>query len=142
MNNDQTIKPTSDAEEVVVPANVDVSVDRFTQMKAALSESPYINSSLFDVDNSPQSQALNWIVNQQISIDDEFLLQRFSLGVLFFSTGGESSWQNKDKWMSEDGYCSWYGVECFDQVKVGNANVLSLNLTGNRSEERRVGKEC
>jgi hypothetical protein len=94
-----------------------------------------------------QQQALDWLAKQdpsKIDPEDEFMLQRYTLAVLFFQTGGFSfqelgtppstTWNIRENWMTEKGYCSWYGVECIGdagEVHVGNADIIAVNLTSN-----------
>ena len=99
---------------------------------------------LFDHDdndgdgNSPQSMALEWIINQdpaQLDPNNVYLPQRYALAVLYYSTGGPTSWSETNHWMSGKGYCLWHGVECLgedDYIQFnGNGNVFGLNLTAN-----------
>jgi hypothetical protein len=70
----------------------------------------------------PQKYALEWLAKvhpMKVSVVDEFMLERYILAVLFFSTtlnaGGvvDPTWTHtNDNWMTGEGYCSWYGVEC------------------------------
>jgi hypothetical protein len=104
-----------------------------------LVESGLLDPALLDIPNSPQAQALEWITTEdpaQLSPNDDFLSQRYALAVLFFSTAGSTSWTNAEYWLTDRGYCLWYGVECVgesDYVQLdGNAQVFQLNLTQNQ----------
>lgn len=106
-------------------------------------------SSLEDLDyeDSPQYLALDWLANEdgaQLSPQDEFLIQRFSLAVLYLSahaneTSESGGWKDRTNWMSSKGHCMWYGVLCryWNGVQVltesfdGNGDVFVLNLASN-----------
>jgi hypothetical protein len=117
---------------------------RFSALQTRLIDSPYVDSSQFKTEGSPQSKALDWLANQdpsQIGIEDEFMLQRYAVAVFFFATLGDgaapdSEWTMQENWMTGKGYCSWYGVECIgDQTSFdGNADIINLNLTSNSLE--------
>ncbi len=91
---------------------------------------------------SPQYHALNWLANiDKASDDDSFVLERYALAVLFYSTSGTTEhvnprggWLNQKNWITETGFCTWHGVECamkkanFD----GDDHVTSLVLAENQ----------
>ena len=112
--------------------------------------------------NTPQYKALNWISTQDtVNTDHEYLLQRYTLAVFWFSTqqisansvmdGTQSSgsasqvgqiegtWKHFDNWMSQQGICVWYGIKCHHRVGTGNysnqfdenAGVIMVNMTSN-----------
>lgn len=54
--------------------------------------------------------------------------------VLFFHAVGGSHWTRKDGWLSDDDYCSWYGIECIDS-RVHSISLGSNNLSGTPPEE-------
>jgi hypothetical protein len=98
----------------------------------------------FGDERSPQKYALEWLAKDdpmKVSVGDEFMLERYVLAVLFFSTtlndGGvvDPTWNHNENWMTGAGYCSWYGVECLGDegyLFEGNGEIFSLNLTSNR----------
>jgi hypothetical protein len=121
---------------------------RFDAFSMKLIDSGYVDASELEKSGTPQSYALEWLANEdssQIEVEDEFMIQRYALVVLFFSLSGAPNpasqkgvpgniWANQENWMTGKGYCSWYGVECIgDQGSTveGNADVFSLNLTSN-----------
>lgn len=53
---------------------------------------------------------------------------------LFFNAVGGGKWKKKDGWLSEQDYCSWYGVECVDST-VSSIALGSNNLAGTPPEE-------
>lgn len=54
-----------------------------------------------------------------------------TLQALYVATGGETSWKNRDNWMSLDGeFCTWYGVECNDAGQVEHLRLAHNGLTG------------
>ena len=83
--------------------------------------------------NSPQYKAVRWLAHvDEASPDDQFLLQRYAMAVLFYSTSG-TGWKDNTNWMTDKGYCSWFGVECamksskFD----GNDEITKLDMPEN-----------
>lgn len=94
---------------------------------------------------TPQYHAVQWLANvdgAKLRAGDPYLLQRYVLAVLYYSTSGaedhvspNGNWADQTSWMSASGFCGWTGVECgldpagptFD----GNGVVTSLNLTKN-----------
>ena len=98
--------------------------------------------------------ALVWLTDYdfaKMKADDDALLQRYGLAVFYFSTFPNvdinniaaqekfGPWFINDNWLSEKGFCDWYGVSCEAQIHEGvqinhyNANgvVVGLNLTEN-----------
>lgn len=111
---------------------------------------------LDDDDGSPQRSALRWLIYEDpgfLQADDDGLLDRYGLAVLFFATNphhadddGLVSWKDTGGWMSETGICSWAGIECvpieqepskqndyqpFTKTYDANANVVSIHQAGN-----------
>ena len=108
-------------------------------IKAAIIDAKISYAEDFEDSDSPQSRSLDWIVNHdeaKLEISDPFILQRYSLMVLWFGTAytpveskrknkrierdnekedeGESVvlreiWNNSDGWITSRGICSWYG---------------------------------
>ena len=72
---------------------------------------------------TPQYRALKWIADEdkaQLDVDNYMLIQRYTLAVLYFSTGkvgDESTWSNSTNWLTEKGICVWYGVKCHTDKK-------------------------
>lgn len=117
-------------------------------------------ASLESKGNTPQSFALMWIARHdpmQLDPDDPYLLQRYALAVVWFQLRtddkGEPTvdmeWKDESNWMSEMGYCSWYGVKCHPQDGMpkdatqydGNNIILGLNLTKNGLRGDEMPKE-
>jgi len=108
---------------------------------------------------TPQSYALEWIVREdpaQIDPEDPYLLQRYALAVFWYQlrtdkTGkltADTKWKDDSNWMTELGYCSWYGVHCYPQDGMpkdtqydGNNIILELNLTRNELKSDEMPKE-
>ena len=65
-----------------------------------------------DDKNSPQTQALNWIANEDLAktsvnhTDIEIIKQRYVVAVLYFALGGEG-WTNHYTFRTEGYICSW-----------------------------------
>ena len=92
-------------------------------------------SALYD-DTSPQGKALQWICNDSFSLslignDDNRIIQRYALAVVYYSTDGDD-WRNNNRWLVDGvvgNECGWYGVTC----KLGIVTKLSMinnNLDG------------
>ena len=98
------------------------------------------SAEVFEDDESPQTQALQWIAYDDLAgltADSPNLIQRYSLMCLFFGSGGSSTllgWDNED---AED-ECTWFGVKCGsdsvgDSSSIsGSGNVTSLDLKRTR----------
>ena len=101
--------------------------------------------------STPQGKALNWLLNE----DDEYLcpdtkklIQRYTLAVIYYSTGGdnwskcskhssncgdEKPFQNKKHFLSSDNECFWAGVRCSEslcvtQIEFGKYVYLYKNI--------------
>lgn len=92
-----------------------------------------------DVKNqySPQGLAMAWMLgenNTQMDVprDSELIKQRFTLAVLFYSTGGESSWTETGNFLSADHVCEWseQQVGCDDKDEVTELNLADNELGG------------
>lgn len=81
--------------------------------------------------SSPQYAALTWMASQDVLTplgdsmtprEEEILLQRYSLAVLFYSTAGED-WFSAEGWLNgESKECAWQHVECI------NGDVVSIDM--------------
>jgi len=83
--------------------------------------------------NSAQNRAVRWLANVDgAAHDDQFLLQRYTMAVLFYSTSG-NGWKDKTNWMTNKGYCSWFGVECAMKSATfeGNDEITRLAMPEN-----------
>mmetsp|Transcript_750 Transcript_750/g.1115 ORF Transcript_750/g.1115 Transcript_750/m.1115 type:complete len:482 (+) Transcript_750:87-1532(+) len=88
--------------------------------------------------NTPQERAADWLLHKDPrplnTPDDKWLLVRYALATLFFSTGGETSWVDKSNWLEHEDTCKWKGVRCSgNSTLVENFESLTLtnnNLTG------------
>ncbi|KAL7561927.1 hypothetical protein ACA910_022487 [Epithemia clementina (nom. ined.)] len=119
----------------------------------------------FLVSTSSQSRALRWIAysdKARVDPDDSMILQRFALAVFFYDSfmhfqqkAGKqkpieteddqyegvpvAGWKIQTNWLSNSGFCSWFGVECelrtIDGIEMrtydDNAPIYALNLTSN-----------
>jgi hypothetical protein len=78
------------------------------------------------IEGSPQSLAREWLLNvDELSLDptagatDGQVIQRYSLAVLYFATGGNGSWGTND-WLA-GGECDadhWDFLDCTDEKEV------------------------
>jgi hypothetical protein len=97
-----------------------------------------VGSEAFDDVSTPRYEALKWLMvtdGKEICADDENLIQRFVLALLYYSTAGDTSWnkcsQNptkapcpagQERFLSSADECSWDGITCVDG-KVTNINL-------------------
>eukprot|EP00566_Odontella_aurita_P003107 CAMPEP_0113588038 /NCGR_PEP_ID=MMETSP0015_2-20120614/35271_1 /TAXON_ID=2838 /ORGANISM="Odontella" /LENGTH=988 /DNA_ID=CAMNT_0000493823 /DNA_START=27 /DNA_END=2990 /DNA_ORIENTATION=+ /assembly_acc=CAM_ASM_000160 len=102
-------------------------------------------SGMFVSENSPQRKALQWIANERrsstrsdsslSSLNDTttLMFQRYGLAVLYFATGGPSSWNNMMNFLSPEPECEWKedgrGIFCNDFNEVVEIHLDSNNLT-------------
>merc|ERR1712151_763514 len=84
-------------------------------------------------DSSPQSMALKWIIDEdelKMDANDENLVQRYVLALLYFSTSG-NNWDSSFNWLSEYSECEWWdGITCTEDGKVEIINLRSNGLLG------------
>lgn len=104
---------------LIVMLTAEVQPVREKEIQGAIMAAGITSKESFTIINgvkSPQREALHWIVHQdpaQLSHTDDAMLERYVLAVFYFGTNGpREGWKNGDNWMTEKGYCSWYGVEC------------------------------
>lgn len=105
--------------------------DRYTDIKALLKASPFVNSRALEDPSTAQGMALNWLAKTDTFRGSDSVIQRYALAAFFFGTQGRvredgtvsNTWNNKDDWMTDSSICTWYGVECVENMLVH----LSLN---------------
>ena len=89
---------------------------------------------LMDI-NSPQFHAYAWVASDVSSNEEattysnnDRMLQRYALGVLYFSTNGVN-WSMSDGWLTSEDECTWYGISgCQD---ANTDKIISIELKGN-----------
>lgn len=113
--------------------------DRYKAIKASIIRARVSDESDFKDQHTAQSRALDWISNEdegKLETTDPFILQRYSLAVLWFNTAyseaemkrspypekGEEdeedptilmeTWDDTDYWLTKAGICMFYGVTC------------------------------
>ncbi len=74
---------------------------------------------------NPQNQALVWLASDEGTTTD--LRQRYTYALLFTLWNGPG-WAKRDKWLSSDDECTWYGLDCNDQGEVINITFTSNNV--------------
>jgi hypothetical protein len=120
---------------------------RYDAIMAKLNSSTYVNAHALETGGTAQNQAMNWICNEdpaQLDVEDDFLLSRYALAVLFYSTSGRApsdsnfnatDWRNTTNWLTAEGYCSWYGITCIGEDDYfesdGNGKVFQVELPDN-----------
>lgn len=112
------------------------------QLTKAITEAGLTSKSDLTNSKSPQYHALSWLANvDKASRDDPFVLHRYALAVLYYSTSGTTDhvnprggWYNQVNWISDKGLCTWYGVECGMKKASfeGDDHVTSLILPDNQ----------
>jgi hypothetical protein len=105
-----------------------VRLESFTNTLAPVSgraalEDPY----------SAQYRALQWIAFEDGSRVEPskrtWLIQRFALAVLYFSTNGQSTWLEPHNWLAPDHECSWKSVSKIDGKERGVTACTVLRVT-------------
>lgn len=90
--------------------------------------------------NSPQYKALMWINDRDYPANDSIvnsdsLQERYGLAVLYYATGGDSSWSGGGSWLSPGlNQCDWEFVACIaSQVRF--LTLVNNNMVGSIPEE-------
>jgi len=65
----------------------------------------------------------------------EAVLEQREILKIFYTQCGGSNWQNKDKWMSSEDECKWYGITCNVDKQVTRIVFDSNNVRGNPPSE-------
>ena len=66
----------------------------------------------------------------------QILVNRFFLGILYYATSGETTWYNRQGWLSEKSVCtSWFGISCDNTTAVTGIELDSNNLVGTIPKE-------
>jgi hypothetical protein len=83
-----------------------------------------------DPNESPVVRAASWIMYDDPWDQEEWLKVRYSLAVLFYTTGG-ASWFNSSGWLTDDTACAWNGIRCdrFSQ-RVEEIDLSENNMSG------------
>jgi len=93
-------------------------LNKNTLISLLLPLSPDINKP-----ESPQSQALNWLIGTQTDLPVERLVVLYIFAAFYYSTGG-TQWKTDD-WLSDTVICNWTGIRCTGD---NDATVTSLSL--------------
>jgi hypothetical protein len=78
--------------------------------------------------STPQNKAVNWLANNINfnKFSDKRKIQRYTLGVLYYSTNGDS-WRNNNGWLTDKNECNWWnsadGLFCDE-----NGAIVDLDL--------------
>lgn len=125
--------------KTLVPKRIGTIEEHSVAIQKSLVDHGVLTESTLDDPDSPQAAALQWISEdtRQTSTaeDDPYLAQRYSLAVLYYSTRGQY-WTNSEGWLTNEGYCNWYGVQCLGSEtsiveQSGNGPVFDVNLSSN-----------
>lgn len=92
---------------------------------------------------SPQFKAFQWLVQESANYklgNDEKLVHRWVLAVLFESTGGRQTWKNSANWLTSADECEWFTAEtqeaiCNDEGMIRVLNLENNGLTGTLPQE-------
>lgn len=81
-------------------------------------------------DNTPQSQAFNWLVAESSSrsLSGTRMIQRYALATLYFATEG-NRWFVKSSWLSANDECEWFSTD--QEVCNPDGEVINLSLAYN-----------
>ncbi|GKY96481.1 hypothetical protein MPSEU_000607500 [Mayamaea pseudoterrestris] len=138
---------------------------RHTQIEELVLAQGFSHPDALQDPNSADYHAIRWIAygdQMRLRVDDPFLFQRYALAVFFYGSyfsfqkraGVQDfdqkanlaegvpnpGWTRHDNWLSEKGYCTWYGVECKQREVDGssllqyddNADIITLELSSNQ----------
>ncbi|KAL3919541.1 MAG: hypothetical protein SGILL_003704 [Bacillariaceae sp.] len=122
-----------------------VKPHRVKDIHAKILELGLTSQETLEAPGTPQYHAVQWLANvdkQKLRASDPYLMQRYVLAVVFYSTAGTEdhvapvgNWKDQTAWMTSAGFCSWHGVECAldpqGPVFDGNGVVTSLDLNHN-----------
>jgi Leucine rich repeat len=132
---------------------------RFENLRNRIIRAQVTPSDVLDNTSSPQRKALEWAARDDpnrhnIPSDHEAMMDRYALAVLYFSSGNApstestastvssgasaGSWNKADRWMSEKGICSWYGVECEPREQEATAENNFTPVTHSYDDNARV----
>ena len=150
---------------IIPPPPSEARSERFLAMRERIYTSKVSSLEDLDYEDTPQYMALQWLADNDgaaLTPEDEFLIQRYALAVLYFSTPSHQqdnvtdggAWSSSTNWLTAKGHCSWFGVLCrrWNGLQVvqesydGNGDVFSLNLTasnlqGNLPSDTLLGLE-
>jgi len=87
---------------------------------------------LLNDESSPQAQAQDWIINEDVTTDpdDDMLVQKYVLAVLYLSLHG-SGWTSNSSWMDANtSECEWFGVHCTEHGHVKSLELSNNNVIG------------
>lgn len=114
-------------------------------IRTAVEENPHTKDTMFevlpddvdyyqnkrnDVNAPPQVRAVSWLLFDDPIDNPDTLLQRYALGVLYYSTNGDN-WKNSQNWLSPTHFCGWAGLECDRfQVVLEVVNLQTNQLVG------------
>jgi len=91
---------------------------------------------------SPEELAVDWLLDDEEgggllldllpsnSNETTRLVQRYALAAFYFSTGGSSSWVDRNGWLVAEDECTWSGIVCSVDSSVVTVNLNGNNLAG------------
>jgi hypothetical protein len=131
------LSPSQEAPPTMAPTTVIQGIEANTKQLILSNFNGTTEAALSD-QSTPQFRALQWVTNRinnngaDYSMDAR-VLQQYSLATLYYSTNGESAWNQSDGWLNTTNECEWYGVECSEEEGESEDSdpVVGLNLTDN-----------
>ncbi|KAL3934995.1 MAG: hypothetical protein SGBAC_009402 [Bacillariaceae sp.] len=144
-----TVAPTSYPTTAPVAAlTIAPTVDeaaRFEDIMSLLVDTGFAEETKLRNGITAQSKALDWLVSHYpvgLTSLSKDLLQRYVLGVLFYSTSGRkpkltdsnnTNWKIHNLWLTGENYCQWHGIKCMGETNLtmGNA-IVDINLSENK----------
>jgi len=122
------------------------------KMRDYIIEKGISSASSFNSESSPQSLALKWLKDSESKDGEKILVpdapgivDRYILAVFYYGSmkkSGNKKWKSSEHWLSNQGVCSWEGVECIPRQVEGedlpiknydeDASILGLILPGNQ----------
>lgn len=96
-------------------------------------------------DGTPQYKATKWLLYEDergLCPDDEFLLQRYTMAVIYFAFGGRK-WRNcssmvnnspcvteSERYLSKESECDWFGSKCNQKGLMKQIQLVNNDLRG------------
>ena len=108
---------------------------KYDQLKEAFGEN-YLKANETMDSCSARNQALVWLAEDGASLHSELLVQRHSLALFYIKMHG-LYWEleERQKWMTPDHECTWFGVACNDNMEVVAVELWNVNLDGSIPKE-------
>lgn len=114
----QESQPGFGSHPVIPPRDSEGLSERYLNLRDVVVTSNLTSVDEIDDRDSAQNRALTWLADldpAEIQPHDEALLERYALGVFYFTAELSADRQaTSDFWMSERSVCEWGGVQCVE----------------------------